>query len=736
MRKGVLVLLIIMAVIVLVVIGIALGISPFMKSYIEKNSKELIGRKVLMNDLSLNIFTGTLRLDSIRLYEKDDATVFASVDSFYMDLELLALLDKRVEVAHLHIIRPFTAVLQDRESFNFDDLIPETDSTEVSVDDPSSFPQSVRIRDIYVGGGRLTYSDLQLNNTIQMNDLGVAIPELAFERGNTNAGIQLKIGDSAKLSSKLVLDMQTNEYLLDLNLEDLPVDIMKPYLADVFSIDKLEGTLSTDLQVKGNTNHLTEFIITGTAKAKDFNLTNGDGELIVTIKDAYAGLKHIDLTSSTYLLDSIAMTGARLDYIIHPDSTDNFTALFAVAVDTLQTDTTVVDSMILKIEKLYVNQSDLVYVDKTLRSTELILPLTQVSFIAYDFDLNGTNKYDIKATVPNGGRIDFSWKANMNDLSNQEINGNFRNINLSLFTPYCLDYTAFEIVKGNMNFTTSNVITNNNIQSKNKIDVFDMRVGKKREDIKPEYNVPLKLALYILKDKDDKIGFDIPVSGNINDPEFSYKKIVLQTLVNLMVKVAVSPVRFLANTLGLNPDKMASMDIEALQTELSARQYSQLNELASLYAKKPDMTVSLQQYIDWNQSMQEYALYQAKADYLSSKSATTSSTAHYTYEDVKNEVKDEDVNFRKYLDERLASSQGTTANQSLRAKLDKLYPKDSIHNGLLDVLRKRDEFVKTYLIGTGGIPEANVKVETMPVDSLLQYKDKSQYKIELALPED
>jgi hypothetical protein len=46
-----------------------------------------------------------------------------------------------------------------------------------------------------------------------MNDLGVAIPELAFEKGNTNAGIHLKVGDDATLNSKLSMNMQTRVYL-------------------------------------------------------------------------------------------------------------------------------------------------------------------------------------------------------------------------------------------------------------------------------------------------------------------------------------------------------------------------------------------------------------------------------------------------------------------------------------------------------------------------------------------
>ena len=75
-RKGIKMTLIIVSVLAIIVAVIALGISPFAKSYIEKHSKELIGRKVLMKDLRLNVFTGTLRLDSICVCMKQTIALF------------------------------------------------------------------------------------------------------------------------------------------------------------------------------------------------------------------------------------------------------------------------------------------------------------------------------------------------------------------------------------------------------------------------------------------------------------------------------------------------------------------------------------------------------------------------------------------------------------------------------------------------------------------------------------
>lgn len=61
-----------MSVLAVLIIALALTISPLAKNYIQKHSKELIGRKVVIKNLHLNIFTGRLEVDSLQMYEVND----------------------------------------------------------------------------------------------------------------------------------------------------------------------------------------------------------------------------------------------------------------------------------------------------------------------------------------------------------------------------------------------------------------------------------------------------------------------------------------------------------------------------------------------------------------------------------------------------------------------------------------------------------------------------------------
>ena len=67
MKKICKTLLIILAVLIVLVLGIAIAASPVAKNYIEKHDRELLGRSIRMERLRMNIFTGRLRVEGLKI---------------------------------------------------------------------------------------------------------------------------------------------------------------------------------------------------------------------------------------------------------------------------------------------------------------------------------------------------------------------------------------------------------------------------------------------------------------------------------------------------------------------------------------------------------------------------------------------------------------------------------------------------------------------------------------------
>ena len=112
-------------------------------------------------------------------------------------------------------------------------------------------------------------------------------------------------------------------------------------------------------------------------------------------------------------------------------------------------------------------------------------------------------------------------------------------------SPYSIHYTGYPLAKGTLHLTSKTNIVNNNLKSKKSVLIHKIEMADKLKGIKPEYSLPMKVGLYILKDRHDKIEIDLPVQGNIKDPEFPFGKIIWKTFCNLMVKVALTPTKLI-----------------------------------------------------------------------------------------------------------------------------------------------------------------------------------------------
>ena len=106
------------SVIVVLLAAIALGAGPLAKHYLEKHSKELIGRRITLDKIRLNPLNGKVGLDNFVLYEADDQHHFASLDRFRADIKLWALLRRHIDISYITFDSPTLEVLQEGSHFN------------------------------------------------------------------------------------------------------------------------------------------------------------------------------------------------------------------------------------------------------------------------------------------------------------------------------------------------------------------------------------------------------------------------------------------------------------------------------------------------------------------------------------------------------------------------------------------------------------------------------------------
>ena len=121
MKRWLKVLIIVLTVLIVLFVGVLVAVSPVAKSVIEKNSKSWLNRQVKINNLSINLLSGKLHADGIVMYEANDSTPFASIDTLFLDVKIYKLMSSEVYLEEGRIVAPYVSIWQKGSEFNFTD---------------------------------------------------------------------------------------------------------------------------------------------------------------------------------------------------------------------------------------------------------------------------------------------------------------------------------------------------------------------------------------------------------------------------------------------------------------------------------------------------------------------------------------------------------------------------------------------------------------------------------------
>jgi hypothetical protein len=102
----------------------------------------------------------------------------------------------------------------------------------------------------------------------------------------------------------------------------------------------------------------------------------------------------------------------------------------------------------------------------------------------------------------------------------------------------------------------------------------------------------------LLKDAEGKIDIDLPVRGNVDDPEFRYGRVVLKALGNLIVKVVASPFALLGRLVGVEASDLEYISFIAGRADLTPPEMEKAVKLAEALALRPELRLDIQGVVD------------------------------------------------------------------------------------------------------------------------------------------
>ena len=205
-----------------------------------------------------------------------------------------------------------------------------------------------------------------------------------------------------------------------------------------------------------------------------------------------------------------------------------------------------------------------------------------------DVDLRGS--FDRYAPLSIAGKINPLGK----DLF-VDIKVDFKDMELSPLTPYSGKYIGNAIEKGKLSFDLHYHIAQKKLEATNNIFLDQFTLGEKI-DSPTATKLPVGLVIFLLRDRKGEIRLDIPVSGAIDNPEFSIWKTVLQVVVNLLVKAATSPFALLGSMMG--GEELGYVEFDYGAAEVTDANRKKLDSLVNALYERPSLKLEIAGYVD------------------------------------------------------------------------------------------------------------------------------------------
>lgn len=219
-----------------------------------------------------------------------------------------------------------------------------------------------------------------------------------------------------------------------------------------------------------------------------------------------------------------------------------------------------------------------------------ISTITTASADASSVDLEG--KVDDHGLVRVSGSI-----TPLDPVRNTAVQVAFQNVEMPKFSAYTIPFAGREIASGKLDLNLGYVVQDGKLAGENDIVLRDFELGE-TVDHPDAMSLPLGLAVALLKDPSGKINIDLPIRGDVNDPEFRYGKVIFSALTNLIVKLVASPFALLGNLIGVEPNELEQINFIAGRADLTPPETERIGKIVEALSLRPELALQIAGVVD------------------------------------------------------------------------------------------------------------------------------------------
>ncbi|AKS08072.1 DUF748 domain-containing protein [Pseudomonas trivialis] len=487
---------------------------------------------------------------------------------------------------------------------------PEPASAPATADSPKaepaapSKPWQVLLKDVQLRNYQVHLADRQAKPAVALELGPLNVDVQNFDSLNQNPftlKLDTGLGKQGKIQATGEVNLNPVSAKLKVNTQDIDLRVAQSYISPFIRLELRSGMLGSNLDVNLKGTDPLKLQVTGRAQVDQLHTldTLKTRDFLKWQRLVLEGVnyQHGDSLS----IDKVNLLQPYARFMINDDRTTNIDDLLIPQPADSGTKSAAKPAskdkpLGIRIGQIAINDGSANFADFSL-TPNFATAIQQLNGQIGTIDSRQAKpaSVDIKGKVDRYAPVTIKGSVNPFDpMAALDIATSFKRVELTNLTPYSGKFAGFRIRKGRLNLDLHYVITKGQLKAENKVVVEQLQLGEK-VDSSDAVDLPIRLAIALLKDSDGKITIELPVTGDLNNPQFSVMPIVWQTLRNLVVRAATAPFKFIGGLVtGGGSEDLGNVSFGPGSSELNKDAEGALNTLAKALKERPALRLEIE----------------------------------------------------------------------------------------------------------------------------------------------
>ena len=342
---------------------------------------------------------------------------------------------------------------------------------------------------------------------------------------------------------------------LEINITQIAINPFQPYLNRFLDADVREGAIDLNGSVQYAKEHPKGPMLRfqGNLAVNQLLVTDRkEFEDVGSWKSLAFNRVALDVEPTTVRIGEILLQEPAVQAVMESDGTLNLSKLLVAspsgdaqgepAKDDSRKSAAKTDPLTIIVDQIRLVKATAIFRDLSVE------PPVKTGVTDFGGTIKGLSSKQIKkADVDLAGKIDraapLKIAGKINPLSEDAFTDlviTLQGMDVTPAGPYSGKFAGYGLSKGKLSLDLRYKVSQQILEAENLVSIDQLTFGQKVES--PDAtSLPVPLLVALLQDRKGLIEVDLPIRGNLADPDFKYGRVVISTLLNLLGKVVASP---------------------------------------------------------------------------------------------------------------------------------------------------------------------------------------------------